>query len=199
MLKTVSLALVLVLSGGWVAEANDAVGAFLNNGTAQSFADSAWTDARTPVPSTCYDMGGTVRFCGMPATWAVVPPGNGAPMQFQYDAKHFGEMIVEKLGNITAPSLDDFQKVIISNAAKFGRLNVDDIKVLSVTNSQEFGVTARTVVYQLSYRGQPVIFSNTLLITATEAIQLVTYALEDTYTDQQKQLHDAFLEATRIA
>jgi hypothetical protein len=96
-------------------------------------------------------------------------------------------------------SLDALKALVIDNAADFANVNSSDIKVLETTpETVAGGDAAATVVYSVPYKHANFIFANTIVMNKHRETQVVTFTINQSYSDADRALHAEFLAATRF-
>lgn len=171
----------------------------LDDRTITVFDDGTWEYADID-PDDCQLIARDLSFCGDRDIWEeTTPPNNDIAATFQYDTRHFGQMIIEELGTddgLTAPFMRD---VVIENAAVAINGTTDDVTVLETYRTQVSGQTSETIVYALKFDGLDVVYANGIVTAPNRTLQLMTFAIATEYTDKHRDLHEEFLSAIRIA
>ena len=88
---------------------------------------------------------------------------------------------------------------VIENAAATTGQQISDIVVIENFPSDINGVEARTVVYQFNIDGLEVVYANGIVTSERRTMQVMTFSINTTFTDQHRELHDEFLSHFQIS
>jgi hypothetical protein len=190
----------LAISLAAPAMAQEVVGSSIVGGrTVRLMSDFTWKyDA--PASGNCPVVQDNVSFCGESAGWTRTSGnGNGdAAAVFRLNDRNYGEFIVEKLGSEDGMNPELMRSTLIENAADAAGIPSKDVPILGSEPAQVDGFSGETITYIVKIKGLSFIFINTVVLGKHQAVQIVTYSVGLTLTDEMKANHKRFLEATRL-
>jgi hypothetical protein len=161
-------------------------------------ADGTWEYADAADP-TCDMIYRGVEFCGGAAGWQrTTPPNSEISASYRFDDRHYGQMIIEALGEDDGLTSKAMRQIVIQNAAAATGVLPSDIAVIDVHPSVFAGQDIETIVYTLDVEGVDVVFANAISTSPRQTMQLMTYAIGPEYTDQHRSLHEAFLSEIKL-
>ena len=193
------MAISLILLPG-ITQAQDVVGSAIVDGRVITlFEDNTW-EYTAPSEPDCSPIARGVEFCGRGSGWtATTPPNADIVAAYRYDDRHYGQMIIEEIGEEDGLTAAFMRDAVIQNAAVTTGLRPSEIPVIETYRSRVSGGSIETVVYSLNVDGLAVVFANSIRTAPRRTMQLMTYGIENEYTERHRDLHSAFLEQIRIA
>jgi len=162
------------------------------------FADGTWEYADADAGG-CRLVARNVEFCGDRALWeSSTPPNNDVAASFRRDSRHYGQMIIEELGTVDGLTPAFMRDTVIENAALVIGRDAKEITIIDTYRTRVSGRSVETVVYAFNIDGLDVTYANGILTSPNRTMQLMTYAITDTFTDQHRDIHADFLSNIRI-
>ncbi|EBA10966.1 hypothetical protein [Roseobacter sp. CCS2] len=162
------------------------------------FADGTW-DYDDTGTTECALISRGVEFCGQASRWQPIPPQTPEiTASYRFDDRHYGQMIIEGLGEEDGLTFKAMRQIVIQNAASVTGMSVADIPVLDVFPSEVSGQKIQTIVYLVDFEGMDVVFANGVSTSPRETMQLMTYAIGAEFTDQHRELHEEFLSNIKV-
>jgi hypothetical protein len=196
-MKTLLLITALLLPA--IGHAQEVLGRSIVEGRSITIlADGTWeyTDAADP---TCDSIYRGVEFCGGAAGWQrTTPPNAEISASYRFDDRHYGQMIIEALGEEDGLTSKAMRQIIIQNAAAATGVQPSDIAVIDVYPIVFAGREIETIVYTFDVEGLNVVFANAISTSPRRTMQLMTYAIGSEYTDQHRSLHETFLSEIKL-
>lgn len=162
------------------------------------YADGTWEFAARGTDA-CDLIARGVEFCGEAIGWeTTTPPNNDIAATYRFDDRHYGQMIIEELGENEGLTADLMRGIVIDNAAAVLGTTAKDINVIETYRSRVSGQSIETIVYAFSIDGLDVVYANGIRTAPNRTMQLMTYSIGTTYTDRHRDLHEDFLSEIRI-
>ncbi|MDP3196516.1 hypothetical protein [Tabrizicola sp.] len=200
-MKLGSLILAACLALPGLAFAQSAVGkAVVGGKTVTLFDDGTWkySDAVNPsTPAACKDVTPTVQFCGGALGWVTTPPASPEiNAAYRIDARHYAQYLIEDLGSDDGLTPEFMRQVVLDNAQMATGNTPEVIDVQPVTLG---ALTGDTVVYKARINGLDVVFANSVFVQPKRVMQIMTYAIANTYSPQHAAYQADFLSNTKLA
>lgn len=181
------------------ANAQDVVGSSIVNGrSVQILSDFTWRYT-TATPSECQTIKAGVTFCGERSGWKRSSQGSkDLTATFRLDDRNYGLFVVEDLGSEDGVTHEMMRTAIIGNAANSSGMQPTEIAIVGPERRQVDGFAGESISYTVQASGLPFVFMNTVVIDKHRTVQLATYGVGPTLTDEMKANHQSFLNATRL-
>ena len=162
------------------------------------FADGTW-DYDEASDAACALIARGVTFCGEAEGWQPTPPPTSEiTASYRFDDRHYGQMIIETLGEEDGLTAKAMRQIVVQNAAAATGVSASDIAVLDIYPSEVSGNEIETIVYALDVDGLNVVFANGISTSPRQTMQLMTYAIGAQYTDRHRALHEDFLALIKV-
>ena len=182
------------------ADAQEVVASSVVNGRpVQIMSDFTWR-YKTDVVSECQSIDAGIEFCGKTLGWVLLPQTGSKDVNsvFRLNDRSYGLFIVEKLGTQDGVSLDAMRSAVLRNAADRSGIQLKDLTTFGVETGKIGDLDTTSVSYALKADGIPIVFTNTVVMDKHRAVQVATYGVGDTLTDERKANHKQFLAATHF-
>lgn len=179
--------------------AQSVVGSSVVNGRqVQILADYTWRYSST-TPTSCLEVEANVVFCGLNRGWTKTSNNQGdIDATFRLNDRNYGLFIVEGVGSEEGMSRELMRTAILGNAAKASGLQTKDVPTFGLEATKVGLLEAETISYAVKMEGLPIIFTNTVVIDKHRTIQIATYSLGQSPTEDMKAVHKQFLDATQL-
>lgn len=146
------------------------------------------------VDGDCELLTDQLQFCGVGDGWTpTIPPSADVLATFRFDDRHYGQFIVEALGEDDGLTREVMLDAVVQNAAAATGQRLSDISVIEVYDTPILGRDAVTIVYGLNFNGLDVIYANGISTSPMRTMQVMTYSIGNSFTDKHRALHDTFL------
>ncbi|MEM9755987.1 MAG: hypothetical protein AAF914_08340 [Pseudomonadota bacterium] len=197
---TPGLALAIVLIGSAAVAQAPVAEADVDGRPVTLFADGTWSFDIDIAPGTCREIAVPISFCADDGRWQLLPIAGAAAIdaQFRLDDRTYAAVIVESVGGIDGVSIDSVERTARQALAGRGRVEIEDVPVLHRYDDRIGQTDLRTIVYAGRIDGVPHVFANSILVQDRMTAQLVTYAVEASYSDAHRAAHADFLARLRI-
>jgi hypothetical protein len=159
--------------------------------------DSTWRYKHQEVGG-CKLIEYNLRFCGEGIRWINVPPSGEAVAMYKDDDSNYGEFLIEHVGSTQGLTLDAIRKAIIGNAADAAKVKPQEISTLGDEETSVDGYKAETVTYLAVLDKIPVVYYNTIVVTESATVQIMTWSLATDVTPEAKRLHSDFVSQTHL-
>jgi hypothetical protein len=147
----------------------------------------------------CENLSLGVQFCGQSKGWVPMPKPNAMiNAAYRFDSLHYGQIIIEALGTDQGVDLKFMREAVLQLAASATGVSVEQIPVPDTYTSTVSGLSGETIVYQVNVNGVDSVFVNTIVLGPNRVIQMMSYTLTDTFTEEQRIRHADFLSAIKI-
>jgi hypothetical protein len=118
--------------------------------------------------------------------------------QFRLNDRTYGTFIVEELGTDDGLSEDNMFDVVVKNAADAAGLQSKDVVTSGPEPVTVDGFPGKTLTYYMKSLGLSFVFMNTVVLAKHRTVQVATYSVGQTVTDEMKLNRKNFLEATHL-
>jgi len=146
------------------------------------------------IDGECELLNSDLQFCGVGAGWTpTIPPSADVLATYRFDDRHYGQLIVEGLGENDGMTQEFMLDAVVQNAAAATGQRASDILIYEVYETPILGEEAVTIVYGLKFNGLDVVYANGISTSPTRTMQVMTYAIGKGFTDMHRTLQDEFL------
>ncbi|MBS0565089.1 MAG: hypothetical protein JSR87_11625 [Proteobacteria bacterium] len=178
-------------------QADEIVGRTIVNGKdVLLFSDNSWAYENS-FGNNCKAVSKAVSFCGEKLGWEKSgTPSPEIAAAYRHDAKLYGQFVVEEFGRNDGSNIEAVKSLVLSGIEeKTG----EKPGVLAANADQLDGHPSETLVFVVRFKGLPVVFANTIVLTDTSTVQVQTYRIgETTYSDAHRKLHEEFAANTKL-
>ena len=196
-MKRLLIAAALCLAG--MAHSQEIVGQAIVDGRIVNLFDNQTWAYSENVDQSCRAVTARVQFCGSQDTWTPIELDNAdVAAGFRHDDRHYAQFIIEEIGTDDGLSPDVMRQIVIDNAASASNKSPSEIPVLEVTETTLSGEAADTMVYIGDIDGFSFVFANTMYLASDFSMQVISFAVSDSYSDKHRTLHANPLEATEV-
>lgn len=196
-MRRLILALALLLPGPGVAQ--EVVGqAIVDGRIVDLYDDQSWAYATEAEPG-CRSVTARVQFCGAAETWMPIELDNAdVAAGFRHDDRHYAQFIIEQIGTDDGLSGEVMRQIVIDNAASASGRAPSAIPVLEVTDVRLADQDTQTMVYIADIDGFSFVFANTIYLDTDFSMQVISFAVADSFTDKHRALHADLLTGTEV-
>lgn len=191
--------LAIVLSLTSAAMAQNVVGRSVVDGNkVLLFSDGTW-DFETQSVDDCDFLSKRVAFCGSPSRWQPIHEvPTGILAQYLIDDQHYAMFVEEAIGTDLGNTHEFMRMAVVGNFALGAGIPEEDVIVLDVYDTKLGDLSGETVVYAGDISNLPFVFINSVFITKSDSVQVVTYAVGKDVSEIHASYHHQFLELTKI-
>lgn len=162
------------------------------------YEDFTW-EFETTRTDDCTPLGRAIAFCGNPSIWKYTDPmDNEAAAMYRYDDRHYGIIIVEDLGSEDGLTEKFMRQTVIQNAADVAGIPATLVTIYESGENDAAEGHVSPLIYGIKLDGMPVVYANTIVNQPHNTYQLITFSVDDSYSDRHRSLHKDFVNNTQI-
>lgn len=162
------------------------------------YADDA-TEGDAAAGHACARIDDALNFCGEALGWSAIRNTNpDVAAMYRRDDRSYGFFVIEGVGSEDGVALDGYSRSVLENTANAGEIDMADLMVFDPEDSALFERPTRTVSYALTLNSLPIVYRNTIVLGARRTLQLVTFTVSKTLSEDHKAMHAAFLGAVSL-
>lgn len=181
------------------AGAQEVVGSSIVGGRPVQLMSNFTWKYNSPTPSSCQAVKDTISFCGQNGGWTQVSNGDkDIAAQFRLNDRTYGMFVVEELGSDDGMNEDFMLDIVVKHAADVAGVQKKDIVTIGPDATMVDGRPGKSITYFAKMQGLPLVFTNTVVVDKHRTVQVATYSVGGTLTDEMKLNHKNFLAATRL-
>ena len=140
-----------------------------------------------------------LSFCGSTRDWTrIESPQPDIDAVYIFDDRHFGAIVGEGYGSEDGTSLEFMRTMAINNAASVTNQSSTDVLVLDILPGGFDGKENETMIYQVDLMGIQIVIANSMIIKPHRIFQIMTWAIDSSFTDKHQGVHENFLDNIRI-
>jgi len=193
------LAFIMALGLSWPVQAQEILGTSVIGGKRIEILSGGTWRFKKNAPGPCLPLSTKLSFCGSFLDWKPVGPGSTEIIaQYRHDDKTYGMFIIEDLGAADGMTAEYMRNSVLENAASGSGVQIRDVPVLDIYESELGEYTGETMIYGTTLDGLPMVMANTTIVTNDTTLQVVTYEISKDYTPKHAKLHRSFLRDTRL-
>lgn len=158
------------------------------------YSDFSWSYAEGSNATDCEQISREIQVCLRKGGWENTNFRSAdVAAQYIYDDRHYGQLIIEKVGLNDGMDQEFMRAAIISNFASAANVPETKVMVHSVETKTIDAKPAETVIYSGTLDGLDVIFANSIVFQPELTVQIVTFAVGSTMSAKHTGLHEDFV------
>lgn len=180
--------------------AQQVVGMSMINGKkVELLSDNTWRYLEFEVGKNCKPIHSKLDFCGNPSKWRPqMTAGTDMNAVFTHDGRNYAGYLAEDIGSLDGVDIPYMQQTALDAAAMASGVDVLQIPVVEVVEATMSDIPAETMVYAAKLGNMGVVYANTIIVLDDFTLQAITWSIGKEFTDKQRELHQDFVESTKI-